>query len=73
MPPDNILDHFARCASLDQEFPGTILKRWFEGSHGHSTTQELIIKADDGNTYRVTMDRVSADAVEEVLKDSHPS
>lgn len=72
MPPSNMLDYLADCAKF-ADFPGTIFKRWFEGAHARSMTQELIIQGNDGNTYRVAMDRVPAEAVDEVLKDAHLS
>ncbi len=74
-PSSNILDHLADSASArGEDFPGTVRKRWFEGAHGHSTTQELIITcAVTGTTYRVTMDTVPSEAVMQALAGSHPS
>lgn len=73
-PPLNMLDHLSDCANVcGEDFPGTIRKRWVNGAHGRSMTQELIIQGDDGETYRVTMDRLPKEATEEALRDSHPS
>lgn len=70
--PQNMLDHLTDCANVcGEDFPGKIYKRWHEGAHGRSTTQELIIFGDDGETYRVKMDRVPVGEVSELVKDAH--
>ena len=70
--PQNMLDHLTDCANVcGEDFPGKIMKRWFEGSHGRSVTHDLLIFGDDGNTYRVSMVQVPDDEVSELVKDAH--
>lgn len=71
-PPQNILDHLADSAKAQgTEFPGTIYKRWRDGAHGRSVTQDLLIFAEDGQTYRVSLERIADDDVSEFVKDAH--
>lgn len=72
--PQNMLDHLTDCAvTCGPEFPGKIFRRWHEGAHGRSVTQDLLIFADDGVTYRVTMEKVPDDEVSELVTTAHPA
>ena len=70
--PQNILDAIAACMSVaDHDDVLEVRKRWFEGAHGRSATEEVVIVTTDGAVYRLHAIRVPTDVIDVVLKDSH--